>query len=53
MAECRPTCKMPRLANLASCVAQCAKCGRYWELRATWVPFDRLRAMAGGEEPNQ
>lgn len=42
MAECRGNCKMPKLANLDSCVAQCAACGRYWELRAAWVPYTKL-----------
>lgn len=35
---------MPKLAELTPCVAQCAACGRYWELRAMWVPFERLNA---------
>lgn len=34
-------CRMPKLAELRPCVAQCAECGRYWELKATWVPYER------------
>ena len=30
---------MPKLKALTPCVAQCARCGCYWELRATWVPY--------------
>ena len=39
---CRGKCPMPKLKELVPCVAQCKRCGRYWELRATWVPFERF-----------
>ena len=41
-AFCPGKCAMPKLKDLVPCVARCKRCGRYWELRASWAPFDRL-----------
>lgn len=41
MADCHSKCKMPKLKELVPCVARCAACGLYWELKATWVPYTK------------
>lgn len=49
MTECRGRCKMPKLKSMTPCVARCARCGRYWELRTAWVPYAKA---ARKEDPS-